>query len=135
VTTVEASSSGDEVWIVALPQERVLVEEGPPDAEAATLARGIELDRPFRARAVRRGESTWVVAARRIETTELALDPGGTEVEVAFDGTERSVRVDGEPTLASIPELEALGARRAGAYVVRARRLEGRTWEVEVAAL
>jgi len=43
--------------------------------------------------------------------------------------------VDGSPTLSTVPQLERLGARRGASYVVRARRLEGRFWEVEVAVL
>ena len=50
-----------------------------------------------------------------------------------WDGAERSVRIDGEPTLAGVPELERLGASRHDAYVVTAARLTGSTWEVSVA--
>ncbi len=135
VTSVEADVPGDEVWLVALPAGRLVVEEGERSADVGALVAAVALAPPFRARAVRRMGSVWVVAARRIEIAELAQDPGGTDVELAFDGTERGVRVDGEPTFASVPELEALGARRSGAYVVRARRLEGTIWEVEIAAL
>ena len=66
---------------------------------------------------------------------ELVDDPGGHSVEVAWDGRERSVRIDGEPTLAGVPELERLGAERHAAYVVTAARIEGATWEVFVAPL
>jgi hypothetical protein len=34
-----------------------------------------------------------------------------------------------------MPELERLGAQRHDAYVVTARRLAGRVWEVAVSAL
>jgi hypothetical protein len=40
--------------------------------------------------------------------------------------------VDGERVFGSVPELERVGEREGGAYVVRARRVEGRLWEVEV---
>ena len=66
---------------------------------------------------------------------ELSRDPGGGFVELVWDGTERSVRVDGEPTLAGVPDLEELGAGRSRAYVVTASRLAGSTWEVTVTAL
>ena len=56
-------------------------------------------------------------------------------MELAWDGRERSVRIDGEPTLAGVPELERLGAERHATYVVTAARLDGSTWEVFVAPL
>ena len=90
---------------------------------------------PYRARAVRRDEGMWVVAVRRIETVELSDDPGGDFVELAWDGVERTVRIDGEPTLAGVPELERLGSARGRAYVVTASRLDGAVWEVSVALL
>ena len=62
-------------------------------------------------------------------------DPGGDAVELAWDGSERTVRIDGEPTLAGVPELERLGASRHRAYVVTATRLVGSSWEVAVAPL
>ena len=65
----------------------------------------------------------------------LADDPGGDAVELAWDGRERSVRIDGAPRLAGVPELERLGAERHAAFVVTASRLRGSTWEVFVAPL
>ena len=49
---------------------------------------------------------------RRIETLDLPDDPGGDAIELAWDGTERSVRIDGMPTLAGVPALERLAAAR-----------------------
>ena len=72
---------------------------------------------------------------RGIETIELARDPGGSFVELAWDGTERSVRIDGEPTLAGVPELERLAAERHAAYVVTAARLVDDVWEIGVTPL
>lgn len=135
LVTAEADLEGEEALLVALPGDRVLVQVGVRGLDWQPLVAAVGLPRPFRARAVRRDSRTWVVAARRLEVVELARDPGGDEVELAFDGAERSVRVDGEPTLAPVPELEALGAGRFDAYVVRATRLEGSVWEVEVAPL
>ena len=45
------------------------------------------------------------------------------------------MRIDGEPTLAGVPELEQLGASRHRTYVVTATRLTGSDWEVAVAPL
>ena len=135
VVAVEASDvPGDEGWFVALVDGAVLIEEADDDA-VAQLARSVPVEAPYRAHAIRRGPGTWAVAARRIQTVDLAADPGGDAVEIAWDGVERSVRIDGEPTLAGLPELERLGASRYGTYVVTAARLAGVTWEVSVAPL
>ena len=56
-------------------------------------------------------------------------------MELVWDGAERSVRIDGEPTLSGVPELERLGAARHATYVVTAARLLGPVWEIAVAAL
>lgn len=133
VATVDAPDLvGDETWFVVLGSGDVVAEEGGVDSR---LVASIPLEAPFRARAVRRDAGIWVVGASSIRTAALADDPGGNAVEVAWDGRERSVRIDGEPTLAGVPELERLGAERHGTYVVTAARIEGSTWEVFVAPL
>ena len=135
VLTVEAPDvPGDEGWFVVLADGRVLVEE-EQGGDVGRLARAVTVPAPFRAHAVRRGPDTWAIAARGIDTVELDVDPGGEAVELAWDGVERTVRIDGEPTLAGVPELERLGASRHAAYVVTAARLTGSTWEVAVAPL
>ena len=132
--TVDAPElEGDEVVFVALRDGRIVREEG--DADPSRLARAVTLEPPFRARGVRRDRALWVVAVTGIETVELPDDPGGDAIELAWDGTERSVRIDGMPTLAGVPELERLAAARHEAYVVTAVRLDGATWEVSVAPL
>jgi hypothetical protein len=99
------------------------------------LAGAVTLAPPFRAHAVRREEGLWVVGARGIETVVLEEDPGGDSIELSWDGAERTVRIDGRPTLAGVPELERIGAARHPAYVVTAARLDRATWEISVAAL
>jgi hypothetical protein len=84
---------------------------------------------------VRRDGTTWAVAARRIETIELEDPPVGDEVEIAWDGAERTVRIDGEPTLRGVPVLERVAAARHATYVVTAVRLAGEVWEVAVLPL
>ena len=134
VVTVETDGvQGDERAFVVLADGRLVAEDDAGDATA--IASRISMPAPYRARAVRRDEGVWVVGVRRIETVELADDPGGGFVEVAWDGVERTVRIDGEPTLAGAPELERLGSARGRAYVVTASRLEGAVWEVSVALL
>jgi hypothetical protein len=125
--------AGDEVEFVALRDGRIVREEG--DADPSPLVRAVTLATPFRARGIRRDGGLWVVAARGIETVELRDDPGGDSVELAWDGVERSVRIDGVPTLAGVPELERLATGRHRAYVVTAGRLAGSVWEVSIAPL
>jgi hypothetical protein len=132
IATLEApGAAGDTSWLVVLPGGRLLVEEGTAFLEAPALASALRLEPPFRARAVR-GERHWRVGATSLEVVELKDDPRGNGVELAWDGTERSVRLDGEPTLGNVPELERLGASRHDAYVVTAQRLDGSLWEVVV---
>ena len=134
VATVDAPDlDGDEAWFVVLEDDRIVLEDTTADLSA--LRSAVALAPPFRAHAVRRGGSLWVVGARRIETVTLVEDPGGDAVELAWNGTERTVRIDGEPTLAGVPELETLGGSRHGTYVVTATRLVGTEWEVAIAPL
>ena len=133
LTVLAPDLPGDELWFVALPDGRVVVLEGVGDAEA--LARLLDRQAPYRAHAVRRDQRIWAVAVRGIETVELESDPGGEFVELAWDGAERSVRIDGGPTLAHVPELERLAAERHDAYVVTAARLAGSVWDVSVSPL
>lgn len=133
VATVDAPDlAGDEVWFVVLESGEVVADDGELDAR---LTSSIALPPPFRAHAIRRDAGIWVVAASGIRTAVLADDPGGNAVELAWDGRERSVRIDGAPRLAGVPELERLGAERHAAFVVTASRLKGSTWEVFVAPL
>ncbi|HKY25176.1 MAG TPA: hypothetical protein VJM07_08465 [Gaiella sp.] len=134
VVTVDAPAAvGADVWFVALRDGGVVLEQGA--GEVAELVRSLARQPPYRVHAVRQEGSVWAVAVRRIETVELARDPGGDFVELACDGLERSVRIDGEPTLAGVPELERLASERHAAYVVTAARLVGSTWEVSVTPL
>ena len=128
------AADGDEQRFVVLDDQRVVGENGTGD-DAGTIAVHIAAATPFRARAVRREGTLWAVAVRRIETVELEPDPGGSFVELVWDGVERSVRIDGEPTLTGVPVLERIGAARSATYVVTAERLAGSTWEIAVAPL
>jgi hypothetical protein len=134
VVTVDAPEAmGDEHAFVVLADGDLVVEEG--DDSASAIAARFAFPAPYRARAVRRDGDVWAVGARSLETFELADDPRGDFVELVWDGVARSVRVDGEPTLRGVPELERLGADRHDAYVVTAARLAGSTWEVSVTPL
>ena len=116
-----------------LADGRVLTESGRA-IDAPELGIALRLAPPYRVRAVRRPDH-WMVAGRRIETLELPELGDADELELAWDGTERTVRVDGKPTFAGVPALEHLAAERFRTYVVTATRLVGTTWEVETSPL
>lgn len=134
LATVEAPDvTGGEIWFAVLENGDILEEEG--DADPRGFVAAIALAAPYRARAVRRDGGLWVVAAKRIATCTLPEDPGGESVVVAWDGVERTVRIDGMPTLVGVAALEQLGEARYATYVVAATRLAGAVWEVSVTPL
>ena len=133
VATVEAPDlRGEQVEFVVLPDSTLIVEDEEEDADLSPLADAVEqrLPPPYRAGAVARGYGLWAVAARAIEVAGFAAD-GEEVVLTAHDGA-RTLTVDGVDTFGTIPELEALGRRVGEAYVVRARRIDGELWEVQV---
>jgi len=139
VTTAADAEGIDaaEAAFVALPDGTLLVEEGP-DSSLEPLAAAVEreLRPPYRARAVRRGESLWAVQARRIEVVELPDAPPGEALELtrtAAGGVE--LRVDGERVFGTVPALEERGEREGSEFAVHAERLDGDLWEVRAAPL
>jgi hypothetical protein len=135
VVTVEAEGvEGDRVRFVALGDDSLVVEEGE-DVEPIAAALDDVVDPPYRAEAVRRGETRWAVGVRRIEIVELTDDPGGDELTLTSRDGARTLLVDGASTFGSIPALEQIGAARGESYVVEARRLTDGVWEVRVTPL
>jgi hypothetical protein len=133
IATVERGAEGSEAWFVVLADGMVVAEAG--DTDPAPFRDAVSVAPPVRAHAVRRDGTTWVVAARRIETVELEDAPAGDDIEIAWDGSERTVRIDGEPTLGGVPALERLAATRHSTYVVTATRVVGEIWEIAVSPL
>jgi hypothetical protein len=124
VTTVDAPElEGDRASFVALTRDDLLVEEGPDNVEPLAAAVERELQPPYRAEAVRRHGTLWAVEGRSIELVKLQ-GVTGNEVELSMHEGERALVVNGQPAFGSIPELER------PEHVVRARRLDGETWEV-----
>ena len=137
VETADAPGKpGDEAGFVALADRRLLVEVGPPGFDPTPLADALarSIEPPYRA-AARRRDELWVVGASSLETVDLAADPRGDTLELVQDAGGLSVRVDGMPSHVHVPELERLGEERGDRYVVLARRLVGRHFEVEVLPL
>ncbi|HWE80770.1 MAG TPA: hypothetical protein VG265_03910 [Gaiellaceae bacterium] len=126
VTTVDAPDlKGDRALFVVLPGDEIVVEEGPEDLEVLAEAVDHDLTPPYRAEAVRRQGTVWAVAGRRIEVIELAGVPG-TEVELTSHDGERTLLIDGERAFGSVPALER------PEQSVRARRIVGEVWEIEI---
>jgi hypothetical protein len=119
---------GDAARFVGLEDGSLLVEEGDGDLTPLADAIEQEIARPYRATAVRRGETTWAVAAHRLRVVQLP-EPGGDEVELVVNGDEKTLVVDGIRSFGTMPELEQL---TDGDAVIRAARLDGDLWEVRV---
>ena len=81
VASVRAELPGDEVHFTALPDGTLLVEEDVPAGALSALAEAVEASvrPPYRAEGVRRSESVWAVAAKRIEVRAF---PGREEDEL-----------------------------------------------------
>jgi hypothetical protein len=135
VVAVDAEGiEGDRVQFVALDDDTVVVEEGE-DVEPIAAALDDVIDPPYRADARRRAEDQWAVGLRHIDVIELPDDPGGDEVTLTISDGDRTLDVDGQREFGSIRELEALGPAGGEPFVVRAHRLDGKVWEVEVLPL
>lgn len=131
VVSAEAPEiGGHEVRFVALPDRSLIVDEEQGEGDLTPLADAVEtqIEAPYRAQAVRKRDDVWAVAARRIEVITFPAE--GDEIDLAQHDGVRALTVDGAPGFGTIPELENVGARQGDAFVVRARRLEGDTWEV-----
>ncbi len=131
---------GDAVRFVALPDGTLVVEEGVAadgdEAGLTPLADAVEatLRPPYRVEGVRRGVTTWAVAARRLQVVEVpGLD--GEEAELVTVRGSRSLTIDGYTRLDPVPALAAAGETQGPEHVVRARRIDGDLWEVEATAL
>jgi hypothetical protein len=135
VVAVEAEDvEGDRARFVALPDETLVVEEGG-DVEPLAAALDDVVQPPYRAEAVRRGESQWAIGIRRIEVVKLDEEVEGDEITLTSRDGERTFLVDGASTFGSVPALERLGSERGASYVVQAKRLVDAVWEVEVVPL
>jgi hypothetical protein len=129
VVTADAPDvEGSTVRFVGLEDGSLVIEEGEGDLSALAEAIEREVAAPYRATAIRRGETQWAVAAQGLRVIELP-EPGGEEVELVVRGDERTLVVDGNRSFGTLPELEKLTDRDA---VIRAARLDGALWEVRI---
>ena len=137
VATARAPLLGvGELEFVLLPggtlvvDDELQLEPGSLDPLAAALE--ASLAPPYRAWAVWQGGDRWGVAGRRIEVAELPSNVTGDEIVLTVSEWERSLVVDGLPSFGRVPALERIGEARGDTFVVRAERLAGATWEIDV---
>ena len=137
VTATAPHLSGDAVRFLALPDGRLIVDEKVADGSLEPLAAAVAgaITPPYRAEGVRRHDGLWAVAANGIDVLDVPEEIPGERVELSLRNGVRSLTVDGEPSLAPLPTLEAHASEQHDDYVVRAERLEGDAWEVEVSPL
>lgn len=127
---------GDEKQFVVLGDGAVLAEGGEDGEKLQPLIETLQtrLAPPYRAEAVRRGETRWAVAGARIATVEApGLRGDIAELVASREGT--TLHVDGRPSFGSAPALERVGEAVGVEYVVRAKRLQGDVWEVDASPL
>jgi hypothetical protein len=130
--------NADAATFVALPDSTLLVEDGPDDVRVEPLAQAVEreLPPPYRARAVRQGDSLWALQAKRIEVLSLPDAPQGEVLDLTRTQDEGlDLRVDGERVFGSVPALEERGESEGSSYAVHAERLDGDLFEVRASAL
>jgi hypothetical protein len=126
VTMAQAPDlQGERLEFAAISAEELVREGAEGDLSPLTAAVERDVARPYRAEGVRRERALWAVAARRIEIV-LLPNVEGHELELSSHAGERTLVVDGEPQFGSIPALER------EEHVVRARRIAGDAFEVDV---
>jgi hypothetical protein len=137
VVSAEAPGLAGETHTFVVLANRTLLplEDDPADALAPLAAAiGDAVERPYRAEAVARGGGRWAVGAVRTRVEELhGVD--AAEIQLSLTEGRRSVSVDGRPVFGPFPVLERIAATARGDVVVRAWRLAGDSWEVEISQL
>ena len=136
VTTDAPDVRGESAVFVILPDSSLLIEDYAFDDDLSPLADAIEraAGAPLRAEAVRIDGTLFSVGARRIHVEEIPEDVAADELELTvWPRGERVLLGDGE-RMKELPSLERLIDLGWG-NVIRARRLDGRLWQVEFATL
>jgi len=128
---------GDRIEFTTIPNGDVIVGEESGDADLSPLADAVErsVSPPYRAVAARQDGDLWAVGAKRIAVAQIPF-PDADKLALSQHGDDRELRVDGEPSDASVPrELEQLGAAAGDSFYVEAERIDGDLWQVRVSAL
>lgn len=123
---------GDSVVFVALEDGTLVVEADLPDGALTPLADAFEenLPPPYRAAAVRASEDIWSGVAESVAIVEIALD-AGDEIDLSVVGGVRELKVNGTPSSAAVPELDALAEEHEDVSL-HAERVDGSRFAVDV---
>ena len=137
VVRAEADLPGDAVHFVALEDRSLIVDEDVPDDELTPLAEAVEtqLEPPYRAEATRRGDRLWAVGATKIDDRD---DRGRDRRRRRSSWPSRTANRASSSTARSHSGCSPASRRLAAgmpSYVVRADRIDGDLWEVQVAPL
>lgn len=126
---------GDSLQFVVLQDGTILEEDVPGEQDLSGLADVVEEDvhPPYRAHAVRRYGTVWVVGARRLRLVEVPNAPGD-EITLAMRDGAHELMVGHLREFGSIPALEAVGAGR-DSFVVEAKRLDDDLFEYRLTPL
>jgi hypothetical protein len=137
VTADVPGLAGNRIEFTTIPDGDVIVDDETGDADLSPLADAVEqrIGPPYRAVAQRQGGDLWAVAARRIQVAQIAF-ADGDKLELSHRDCPGELRVDGEPSDATVPpELERLAEVPGDGSYVEAERIDGDLWEVRVTAL
>jgi hypothetical protein len=133
VAAFESDAGGDECVFVLTESELIVLAGSAETARSAAELVADQLPPPYRAVAHRREGDSWVVGAVAIEVAELPADTEGEELMLTVtERGERALEVDGHPALVGIEALERAADARFPAYVLRARRIRDRLWEIGI---
>jgi len=124
--------AGETATFVVLDDGRVVVEEDVPEGALSPLADALEqtLRPPYRAAAARRDGDVWAAVAEKVAIVELA---GVDEdvVELTIVAGQRTLTLDGSPTIRPLAVLDALAASHEE-VVVHAERVDGDLFAADV---
>jgi hypothetical protein len=117
---------------VVLGDGTIIVDEDVPDGALQPLAEALErsVEAPYRAAAMRHEGEVWTAVAEHVTIVEL---PGvdEDEVELTVVGGERTLKLDGEPTIRPLAALDPL-AEEHDDVAIRAERVDGDLFAADV---
>lgn len=123
---------GETVTFVVLADGTIVVDEEVSDGALQPLAEALErsVDAPYRAAAMRHDGELWTAVAEHVTIVEL---PGvdEEEIELTVVGGERTLKLDGEPTIRPLPALDAL-AEQESDVAIHAERVDGHLFAADV---
>jgi hypothetical protein len=135
VVTMTSPVPGDRLVFLYPWPELVVPEQGDAGNVVAWAIQALDrvIEPPYRAEAIRKEGDAWAVGALRVEVAELPADIEGDELVLTVnEAGERELLVDGRPSLTGIEGLMWLAAERFESFVLRARRIQGAFWEIEI---